>query len=121
MPARKKVQVQSPLWATQDEAYRQYVDVFGDVLSPAQKQLLIEQVKEKRITRAAWGDALSNWKLNGYSPRNIAGMVEYACARPAGNAGPVLKRNEQQVTPDAEQDVPSIIVKVPRKVFEWDE
>lgn len=103
------------------ESYRQYVSVFGDILSPVQRRLLIERVRENRITRAAWRDALSNWKLNGYSPRNISGMIEYARARPAGNVGPVLKREEQIDERDVEQDVPSVIVKIPKKVLEWDE
>lgn len=118
MPVRKvKKQTQSSLFKPpESEAYQQYVAVFGDVLYPKQKELLIAEVTEKRITKTAWVDALQNWKLCGYSPRNIAGMVEYACARPAGNRGPVVRTQAEEHEPDIE----SVVVRPPKRTFEWD-
>ena len=119
MQARKKVQVQSSLWAAKeaDESIRQYIAVFGDVLNPKQKELLIGEIAEKRITKVAWADALANWKLCGYSPRNIAGMIEYACARPAGNRGPVVRTQAEE---QPEPDIESVVVRPPKRTFEWD-
>jgi hypothetical protein len=101
-------------------AYACYKEVFGG-LSGAQEELLIQQVTEKRITERAWRDALENWKLCGYSPRNLAGMIEYANARPAGNVGPVIRRQDSIADADAgEPDIPTVVVRVKRKVFEWE-
>ena len=119
MPVRKvKKQTQSSLFKPPEpEAYRQYVAVFGDVLNQKQKELLIGEIAGKRITKVAWADALSNWKLCGYSPRNIAGMIEYACARPAGNRGPVVRTQAEE---QPEPDIESVVVRPPKRTFEWD-
>ena len=101
------------------DAYEMYVAVFGDRLNEKQRHQLEESVMRWKLSKTAWRDALENWKLNGYSPRNIAGMVEYAAARPAGNRGPTLHLSALvDSLPDPELEV--IVIRAPTQTFAWE-
>ena len=81
-------------WAV--SLYRRYMKLTPDADA---RLALIKRIDEFGVTAMAWEATLVTWNLNGYSPKNIAGMLEYVNAHPGGEAGP-KRKTEVQPAPE---------------------